>query len=90
MLSNWDQGNLAKFLQFLTGSSQVSVNGFNDFVDRRKPITIAPDGKKKDLFLHILGLKCSICLNMTQIEILFSVTKIGLHAFKGCSSLFFA
>lgn len=47
MLSKWDQENLAKFLLFLTASSQVSVNDFKDFVDRGKPLKISPGGKKK-------------------------------------------
>ncbi|KAK8848332.1 hypothetical protein M9Y10_019395 [Tritrichomonas musculus] len=49
MISKWDQENLAKFLLFLTGSSQVSVNGFKDFEDGGKPILIAPGGEKNRL-----------------------------------------
>ena len=49
VISKWDNDNLAKFLIFLTGSSQVPVNGFKDFLDREKPITIASGGDRDRL-----------------------------------------
>lgn len=48
-ISKWDPENLAKFLLFLTGSSQVPVNGFKDNADAEKPITIAPGGDRTRL-----------------------------------------
>lgn len=42
VLSNWERDNLGKFLLFLTGSSQVPVNGFKDYKDIGKPIKIQP------------------------------------------------
>ena len=40
VLSKWNPKNLGKFLLFLTGSSQVPVNGFKVYVDRDKQIKI--------------------------------------------------
>lgn len=40
---------MAKFLIFLTGSSQVPVNGFKDYQDRGKPIIIASGGDRDRL-----------------------------------------
>ena len=40
VLSKWNSENLAKFLFFLTGSSQVPVNGFKAYVDMDKQIKI--------------------------------------------------
>ncbi|KAK8836346.1 hypothetical protein M9Y10_039688 [Tritrichomonas musculus] len=48
-ISKWDPENLAKFLLFLTGSSQVPVNGFKDYADAETPITIAPGGDRTRL-----------------------------------------
>lgn len=45
-ISKWDPDNLAKFLLFLTGSSQVPINGFKDYSDKGKPITIGPGGDR--------------------------------------------
>ena len=46
VLSKWSQENLAKFLVFLTGSSQVPINGFKYFEDCGKPILVQPGGDK--------------------------------------------
>ena len=48
-ISKWSPEDLAKLLMFITGSSQVPVNGFVDYVDRGKPIKIAPGGDKNRL-----------------------------------------
>ena len=46
VISKWDNDKLAKFLLFLTGSSQVPISGFKDFRDKGKQITIAPGGDR--------------------------------------------
>lgn len=46
VLSKWNNENLAKFLLFLTGSSQVPINGFKAFKERGNPITISDGGDK--------------------------------------------
>lgn len=46
VISKWDNGILAKFVLFLTGSSQVPINGFSDYNDKGKPISVAPGGDK--------------------------------------------
>ncbi|OHT10043.1 hypothetical protein TRFO_20849 [Tritrichomonas foetus] len=48
-ISKWDNENLAKLLLFITGSSQVPINGFKAFKDMNQPITIAPGGGKERL-----------------------------------------
>ena len=48
-ISKWDNENLAKLILFMTGSSQVPLNGFKSFKDMNKPITIAPGGGKERL-----------------------------------------
>ncbi|KAK8843764.1 hypothetical protein M9Y10_024834 [Tritrichomonas musculus] len=49
VLSRWDSENLSKFLMFLTGSSQVPVNGFKEYKENGKQIKIAPGGNKDRL-----------------------------------------
>ncbi|KAK8844404.1 hypothetical protein M9Y10_024262 [Tritrichomonas musculus] len=49
VISKWDNESLAKFLQFLTGSSQVPIGGFKTFKDRGKPIKIMSGGNKERL-----------------------------------------
>lgn len=49
VISKWDQEDLAKFLQFFTGISQVSVNGFKEFEDKGHPITISAIHEKNRL-----------------------------------------
>lgn len=46
VISKWDNDILAKFVLFLTGSSQVPINGFSDYNDKGKPISVAPGGDK--------------------------------------------
>lgn len=46
ILAGWDIENLAKFILFITGSSQVPVNGFKEYRDRGKPIKITNGGDK--------------------------------------------
>ena len=49
MLTKWSHENLAKLLLFITGSSQVPINGFKDFQDTGNPICISPGGEKDRL-----------------------------------------
>ncbi|KAH0790301.1 ubiquitin-protein ligase 1 [Histomonas meleagridis] len=49
VISKWSNENLAKLLLFVTGSSQVPINGFKFFKDMEQPITIAPGGGKERL-----------------------------------------
>lgn len=49
VLTKWSHENLAKLLLFITGSSQVPVNGFRDFLNLGNPICIAPGGGKDRL-----------------------------------------
>ena len=44
VISKWENDDLGKFLLFLTGSSQVPINGFKDYKDKGKPIKIMPGG----------------------------------------------
>lgn len=48
VISEWDNDNLAKLLLFITGSSQVPVNGFIEYKSKGKPIKIMPGGDKKN------------------------------------------
>lgn len=50
-ISKWDPENLAIFLLFLTGSSQVPLNGFKDYADAEILITISPGGDRTILCL---------------------------------------
>ena len=46
VISKWDNEALAKLLLFMTGSSQVPIEGFKYFVDIGQPITISPGGER--------------------------------------------
>lgn len=48
-IAKWRNEDLGKLLLFLTGSSQVPVNGFKDYNDRGKPITIGCGGERERL-----------------------------------------
>lgn len=65
VISNWDPQKLAKFLLFLTGSSQVPVNGFKDYKDKNKAITIAPGGDRNRL---CVAHTCFNTLDLPQYE----------------------
>ena len=41
VISRWSQKDLSKLLKFITGSSQLPLNGFKDFEEEGHPITIA-------------------------------------------------
>ena len=49
VISKWNNENLAKLLLFMTGSSQVPLDGFKFFKDIGQPMTIAPGGAKERL-----------------------------------------
>ena len=49
VISEWSRDDLAKFLLFVTGSSQVPLNGFKEYKDKGKAITISPGGEKERL-----------------------------------------
>jgi E3 ubiquitin-protein ligase HUWE1 len=49
VLREFDEEQRAKFLMFLTGSSQVPFGGFRALVEMGKPITIAPGGEGRRL-----------------------------------------
>lgn len=65
VISNWDPQKLAKFLLFLTGSSQVPVNGFKYYKDKEKPITLAPGGDRNRL---CVAHTCFNTLDLPQYE----------------------
>ena len=46
-ISKCNREDLAKFLLFVTGSSQVPINGFKEYSDKGKPFTISPGGEKE-------------------------------------------
>ncbi|KAK8892637.1 hypothetical protein M9Y10_029876 [Tritrichomonas musculus] len=46
-ISKWNREDLAKFLLFVTGSSQVPVKGFKEYAEKGKPFTISPGGEKE-------------------------------------------
>lgn len=48
-ISKWNRDDLAKFLLFVTGSSQVPIGGFKEYCDKGKPITISGGGVKERL-----------------------------------------
>lgn len=48
-ISQWEKKDLAQLLLFMTGSSQVPINGFKQFKDRGQPITIQPGGPRDRL-----------------------------------------
>lgn len=81
VLSKWSHENLAKFLLFLTGSSQVAVNGFKDFVDRGKPITISPGGEKNRL---PVAHTCSNSLDLPEYDNENDMNKKLLLAIQNC------
>ncbi|OHS94055.1 hypothetical protein TRFO_39763 [Tritrichomonas foetus] len=47
VLSKWNRENLAKFLLFVTGSSQVPIGGFHSLVEMGRPITINYGGDSR-------------------------------------------
>ena len=49
VLSKWSYDNLAKLLLFITGSSQVPVNGFRDYKESGNPIRITRVSDKNRL-----------------------------------------
>ena len=46
VISKWNNESLAKLLLFMTGSSQVPIEGFRYFAMIDQPITIAPGGER--------------------------------------------
>ena len=61
VISKWSNETLAQFLLFLTGSSQVPVNGFVEYKEKGNPITIAPGGDKDHLCV------AHTCVNMLDL-----------------------
>ena len=61
VISKWNNETLAQFLLFLTGSSQVPVNGFVEYKEKGKPITIAPGGDRDHLCV------AHTCVNMLDL-----------------------
>ena len=49
-ISHWENDDLAKLLKFMTGSSRIPVNGFNEFIEMTgNPLQIAPGGDRDRL-----------------------------------------
>jgi hypothetical protein len=49
VIQSWGSERLAKLILFITGSSQVPVNGFTMLSDMGQPVTIAPGGDRDRL-----------------------------------------
>ncbi|KAK8847083.1 hypothetical protein M9Y10_019661 [Tritrichomonas musculus] len=81
VISKWNNENLAKFLLFLTGSSQVPVRGFKDYADRDKPITISYGGDKTRL---CVAHTCFNTLDLPEYEDEFEMNEKLLLSIQEC------
>lgn len=81
VIGNWNSDDIARLLQFVTGSSQVPVGGFATLTSQGRPFTIAPGGDSGRLpAAHV----CTNQLDLPEYETEESMNTKLLCAIRNC------
>jgi E3 ubiquitin-protein ligase HUWE1 len=87
VLRNWKSDDLARLLQFVTGSSQVPAGGFGTFASQGRPFAIAPGGDEHRLpVAHV----CANQLDLPPYPSESMMSEKLLCAVRNCSGFGFA